>query len=86
MMSEKSGQWGSGQVSGPRTEWRTTMPPARGKSYCTNKSHGYGEHDASCCPPADPRDPELRLIRAIFGLCSLCDVTDPHSHVPEDRP
>lgn len=28
-MSEKPGAWGSGQVSGPRTEWRTVMmPPA----------------------------------------------------------
>jgi hypothetical protein len=24
-MSERAGSWGSGQVSGPRTEWRTTM-------------------------------------------------------------
>jgi hypothetical protein len=58
---------------------------ASGKSYCT-KGHGYGEHDASCLPPADRHDPELRLLRAIFGLCSLCDVAEPHSHIPEDRP
>jgi hypothetical protein len=25
--SEKPGQWGSGQVSGPQIEWRTTMVP-----------------------------------------------------------
>lgn len=59
---------------------------ASGKTYCTNPEHGYGEHDASCLPPADPADPELRLLRAIFGLCGLCDTPDEHSHVPEDRP
>jgi hypothetical protein len=26
MMSEQAGSWGSGQVAGPRTEWRTMMP------------------------------------------------------------
>jgi hypothetical protein len=26
MMSEMPGTWGSGQVSGPQIEWRTTMP------------------------------------------------------------
>jgi hypothetical protein len=50
-----------------------------GKTYCT-QGHADGEHDASCMPPADPSNPELRLIRAIFGLCAECDRTDMHGH------
>lgn len=48
--------------------------------YCTNPEHGDGEHDKSCTPPADPGNPELRLIRAIFGLCPDCDNPDDHEH------
>ena len=44
--------------------------------YCTRRH----EHGASCLPPADPRDPELRLLRAIYGLCPICDVPEPHRH------
>lgn len=47
---------------------------------CTVPEHQDGEHDASCCPPADPGNPELRLLRAIFGLCPICDVEAPHGH------
>lgn len=53
------------------------------KTYCT-KGHGYGQHDASCMPPADPANPELRLIRAIFGLCPECNNRGLHVHqIPE---
>lgn len=56
---------------------------ARHKTYCT-RGHQPGEHDASCMPPADPANPELRLLRAIYGLCSLCDRTDEHEHPDEE--
>lgn len=49
-------------------------------TWCTNIKHQDGGHDASCLPPADPQDPELRLIRAIFGLCGICDQEMPHEH------
>lgn len=48
--------------------------------YCTQLEHGYGEHDQSCTPPADPENQELRLIRALWGLCPDCDRTDEHEH------
>lgn len=48
--------------------------------YCTNPEHGDGEHSPSCMPPADPANPELRLIRAIWGLCPVCDETGEHAH------
>lgn len=48
--------------------------------YCSNPLHVPGEHDATCVPPADPTNPELRLLRAIFGLCPLCDKTENHNH------
>jgi hypothetical protein len=50
------------------------------RAYCTNPVHRPGEHSAACCPPAEPGNPELRLLRAIFGLCGLCDETEPHEH------
>lgn len=31
-------------------------------------------------PPADPDNPETRLLRAIFGACPDCDETDPHEN------
>ena len=51
-----------------------------GRAHCTNPEHQPGDHDASCMPPADPNNPELRLLRAIYGLCSLCDRTEDHTH------
>lgn len=55
--------------------------------YCTIPAHQDSEHDASCLPPADRNSPELRLIRAIWGLCGACDRTDDHDHDhDEDRP
>jgi hypothetical protein len=56
------------------------MREAYGRVYCTDSSHGEGEHNRGCIPPADPLDAALRLIRAIYGLCSLCDVTQDHEH------
>lgn len=50
------------------------------RTYCTNPSHQPGQHSAACCPPAEPGNPELRLLRAIFGLC---DRTDKHDHERE---
>lgn len=49
-------------------------------AYCTVPEHQDGEHSAACLPPADPGNPELRLIRAIWGLCSICDETTEHEH------
>lgn len=49
-------------------------------TYCTSPVHRDGEHNQSCMPPADPGNPELRLLRAIFGLCADCDRTDEHEH------
>lgn len=40
-MSERPGAWGSGQASGPRTEWRTTMPIPEHHVY----SHHIGADD-----------------------------------------
>jgi hypothetical protein len=45
-----------------------------------SQGHRPGEHDITCCPPADPDDAATRLLRAIYGLCSLCDRTEPHGH------
>ena len=47
--------------------------------YCT-KFHRDGEHDQSCIPPAEPKNKELRLIRAIWGLCPDCDNKEEHEH------
>lgn len=54
------------------------------KSYCTNPDHRDGDHDQSCMPSADPNNPELRLLRAIFGMCSDCDHPDPSHHETDD--
>jgi GNAT superfamily N-acetyltransferase len=54
--------------------------PKRPDTYCGNPAHGYGEHDQFCMPPADPRSPEIRMIRAIWGLCAWCNRTDMHDH------
>lgn len=59
---------------------RTHNPGAR---YCTNPDHLDGEHNASCAPPAEPCNQELRLIRAIHGLCPDCDRADLHDHCYE---
>jgi hypothetical protein len=48
-------------------------------SYCP-KGHEYGQHDMSCMPDAAPALPELRLVRAIWGLCPDCNRTEPHYH------
>jgi hypothetical protein len=47
------------------------------------KGHRQDQHTAACIPAADPRDKDLRLIRAVFGLCPDCDRTDVHSHMLE---
>jgi hypothetical protein len=54
-------------------------PDQLGVIYCT-KFHKDGEHDQSCMPPANPNNPELRLMRAIWGLCPYCDNTEEHNH------
>jgi hypothetical protein len=54
------------------------------KAYCTNPDHQPGEHDQACTPPADPHDAALRLIRAVFGLCAVCDRSDDHDHEEEE--
>lgn len=54
-----------------------------GKSYCT-KGCEPGMHDMSCMPAADATDPELRLLRAIFGLCPICDSMHEHEHSDEE--
>ena len=47
-------------------------------THCTNSAHSPGQHDATCMPPADPSNANLRLLRAIFGLCPNCNETAPH--------
>lgn len=49
-------------------------------SPCTNPDHQDGDHGIECMPPADPAWPELRLLRAIYGLCPNCDIEDEHEH------
>lgn len=48
--------------------------------YCTMPEHGYGEHTVACVPLADQNDKQLRLLRAIWGLCPDCNRTDEHEH------
>ena len=48
--------------------------------YCMIPEHKDGEHGPECIPPAEPGNPELRLIRAIWGLCPDCDRTGDHTH------
>jgi hypothetical protein len=62
---------------------------ADGRHLPCPQGHKPGEHDASCMPPADPDNADLRLLRAIYGLCPLCDRTDQHGHPygpPPGRP
>lgn len=49
-----------------------------------NCNHEYGEHDITCAPPANPNSPEIRLLRAIYGLCPLCNITDDHEHTDKE--
>lgn len=37
-------------------------------------------------PPADPANPEVRLLRAIHGLCPDHDDCTPDMHEPEPEP
>ena len=73
-----------GVHSRAQREWNRATTDAEGNwdrnrtYYCTR--HQPGEHDRSCVPPANPHDPELRLLRAIYGLCALCDNDQPHEH------
>ena len=53
--------------------------------YCTKAEHGYGKHDASCISPAEPGNPELRLLRAIWVLCPDHDSCTPASHPDEEN-
>lgn len=53
--------------------------------YCTNPRHTGKKHDVNCIPPADPTIPELRLVRAIYGLCPDCDNPWPHIHIQTRR-
>ena len=53
--------------------------------YCTEPPHQDGEHDPACAPPADPGNPELRLYRAIWGLCPDCDKAEDHEHFVNPR-
>ncbi len=46
-------------------------------AYCDDPEH---EHDASCIPPANPQDNDLRLLRAVYGLCPDCNKAGTHTH------
>jgi hypothetical protein len=65
-------------------EWNQATTDAdgnwrRSRTYrCTR--HPVGEHDRTCVPPADPSNPELRLLRAIYGLCPDHDQCPPGAH------
>lgn len=48
--------------------------------YCTVLGHKMGDHDQACVPAAVPGNPELRLFRAIMGLCPDCNRTEEHEH------
>jgi hypothetical protein len=57
------------------------MPPAEPEyPYCTVLGHKAGDHDQACIPDAVPDCPELRLIRAIWGLCPDCNNPEEHEH------
>jgi hypothetical protein len=60
------------------TGWPQKLESKR--AYCTNPAHGYGEHDRMCVPPADPTNPNIRMIRVLWGLCGYCNDTDDHTH------
>lgn len=62
-----------------KSQWRRS-----GKLGCTNRAHRPGDHDATCVPPAAPDDAALSLLRAIYGLCPLCDNTDEHGHTAQE--
>lgn len=48
---------------------------------CTVPGHQPGEHTQECVPPANPDVPEIRLIRALHGLCPDHDTCPPGAHL-----
>ena len=60
-----------------------SAPGPGSRVYCTNPWHGHGEHTAACVPPAEPGNLDLRLIRALYGLCPDCNDLQPHTHEQE---
>lgn len=61
-----------------------TSPEDRGVDVEPTCNHENGHHDISCIPSADPNNGEVRLLRAIYGLCPLCDDNNEHSHSDEE--
>jgi hypothetical protein len=57
-------------------------------SYCTKpgERHRPGQHDRTCVPAPDPGNPELKLLRAIYGLCPYCDNEQEHEHRDTPEP
>ena len=53
---------------------------ATGRVCCEAEGHEPGDHTAECISPAEPDNPELRLLRALHGLCPDCDRKHPHTH------
>lgn len=62
-----------------------TTSPGTPRTYCTRPGHQEGQHDISCVPPAEPDNPELRLLRAIYGLCPDHDQCTPADHPEEEE-
>lgn len=58
--------------------------PGESRVYCASPQHKPGDHDITCMPPAEPRNPELRLLRAIYGLCPDHDACTPDMHTDEE--
>lgn len=58
----------------------------RHKMSCPEARKRY-EQERDEIPDADPANKELRLLRAIYGLCPDCDIREKHSHDsnPETR-
>lgn len=79
--------WGRAQNVSIRTDdGRTFCRLLTGvtRIYCTNPGHREGDHNRECTPPANPGNPELRLMRAIYGLCPYCNHDADGSHYDGD--
>lgn len=44
------------------------------------RARSHYEHERDSIPNANPDDVNLRLLRAIYGLCPDCNRTDKHAH------
>lgn len=68
------------QVASRMKNDREDPPRARSRKDRQQEEPVMPDADGSEMPAADPSDPEVRLLRAVFGLCPDCDSKEPHSH------